>query len=115
MIQPHACLLAASACRDFTNTSLQDWWVTEFFLGKNGAGGGNKWVDGCFSDDVGGLPQEHEQAIARMGYTSEQTHALQVATQQTWQKAVDKLAAAGGYNWQCDPHRPSRLACHRLA
>ena len=36
--------------RDFTNTSLQDWWVDNFFMGKNGAGSGNKWVDGCFSD-----------------------------------------------------------------
>ena len=50
--------------------------------------------------DVGGLPQEHGQAIARMGYTKEQTNALQIATQKTWQKAVEKLAAAGGYNWQ---------------
>jgi hypothetical protein len=22
---------------DFTNTSLQDWWVENFFMGKNGA------------------------------------------------------------------------------
>ena len=85
---------------DFTNASLQRWWVDEFFMGKNGAGSGNKWVDGCFSDDVGGLPQEHEQAIARMGYTSDQTHTLQIATQKTWQKAVENLAGAGGYNWQ---------------
>ena len=35
-----------------------------------------------------------------MGYTQEQTHALQIATQKTWQRAVEKLAAAGGYNWQ---------------
>ena len=69
---------------DFTNRSLREWWVDNFFLGKNGAGGGNPWVDGCFSDDVDGLPQEHGQAIARMGYSSTQTHALQVATQQTW-------------------------------
>ena len=44
--------------------------------------------------DVGGLPQEHGQAILRMGYTEKQTNALQIATQKTWQKAVEKLAAA---------------------
>ena len=56
------------------------------------------WLRGV--QDVGGLPQEHGQAIMRMGYTEEQTNALQIATQKTWQKAVEKLAAAGGYNWQ---------------
>ena len=56
------------------------------------------WLRG--GQDVGGLPQEHGEAIARMGYTEEQTNALQIATQKTWQKAVEKLAAAGGYNWQ---------------
>ena len=35
-----------------------------------------------------------------MGYTAEESHALQVATQQTWQAAVERLTAAGGYNWQ---------------
>ena len=54
----------------------------------------------CGEQDVSGLPQEHGQAIMRMGYTEEQTKALQIATQKTWQKAVEKLAAAGGYNWQ---------------
>ena len=44
------CCLTKLVCRDFTNTSLQDWWVDNFFMGKNGAGSGNKWVDGCFSD-----------------------------------------------------------------
>ena len=86
---------------DFTNASLQEWWVDTFFMGKNGAGSGNQWVDGCFSDDVGGLPREHEQAVARMGYTAAQTNALQIAKQQTWQKAVEKLTKNGGYNWQC--------------
>ena len=56
--------------------------------------------------DVGGLPQEHGQAIARMGYTEEQTNTLQIATQKTWQKAVEKLAAAGGYNWQMFVRKP---------
>jgi hypothetical protein len=35
---------------DFRNTSLQDWWMDNLFMGKNGFGSGNKWVDGCFSD-----------------------------------------------------------------
>ena len=56
---------------------------------------------------MSGLPQEHGQAIMRMGYTEEQTKALQIATQKTWQKAVEKLAAAGGYNWQVS--LPARL------
>jgi hypothetical protein len=49
-----------------------------------------------------------------MGYTAGQINDLQIATQQTWQKAVEKLTASGGYNWQCvvlttpPPHPPLR-------
>ena len=45
-----------------------------------------------------------------MGYTQEQTHALQIATQTTWQRAVEKLATAGGYNWQMFVSRPGKQA-----
>ena len=70
--------------------------MNDFFLGKNGAGQNNPWVDGCFSDDVNGFPEEEGTAAARMGYTPDQINDLQIATQQTWQKAVEKLTASGG-------------------
>ena len=84
---------------DFTNESLQAWWVDNMFLGKN-AVGGSPYVDGCFSDDVDGFPREQESWLPQLGYSLEQLQALQVATQQTWQRAVEKLVSQGGYNWQ---------------
>jgi hypothetical protein len=63
---------------------------------------------------VNGFPEEEGTAAARMGYTADQINDLQIATQQTWQKAVEKLTASGGYNWQCvvlttpPPHPPLR-------
>lgn len=57
-------------------------------------------MDGCFSDDVGGLGDEHGQAVARMGYTHAQAQAVGVATRLTWQRAAEKLARSGGYNYQ---------------
>jgi len=83
---------------DFRNASLQEWWEKYFFLGKNGAA--NHWVDGCFSDDVEGIPHAHTNAITRMGYTQSEVLSIQEATQRTWQRAVEKLVGAGGYNWQ---------------
>ena len=47
--------------------------------GDAGAGGTHEWIDGCFSDDVDGFPQDESPAGARMGYTPEQTNALQVS------------------------------------
>lgn len=53
------------------------------------------YVDGSFSDDVGGLPEEHPNAAKNTNLTADQLVALQLATAQTHQKLVDALVAAG--------------------
>jgi hypothetical protein len=83
---------------DFRNVSLQSWWIDHFVLGQTGVN--SPFVDGFFTDDVGGLPQEHALAIARMGYTPTETEALHLATARTWQAAMVKMVAEGGYGWQ---------------
>eukprot|EP00041_Stephanoeca_diplocostata_P008139 m.117954 g.117954 ORF g.117954 m.117954 type:complete len:465 (+) comp17191_c0_seq14:210-1604(+) len=85
---------------DFRNESLQSWWVNNFILGINGVGSSGKWVDGVFSDDCGGLPQEHETAISRMGYSSSEIADIHFNTASTWQLAMNKLVENHGYAWQ---------------
>ena len=85
---------------DFTNPALREWWLANFFPLDTGAAAAARVVDGLWSDDSVGLPQEHAQAVARMGYTAQQVQALQDATQRTWQQAMDQLVARGGYDWQ---------------
>ena len=59
-----------------------------------------RYVDGTFSDDVGGLPEEHGAVMGRINMTGAQLQALQYATAVTHQKLVTALIAAGKYNWQ---------------
>eukprot|EP00912_Choanoflagellata_sp_UC4_P000213 UC4_evm3s135 len=57
-------------------------------------------VDGSFSDDVIGVPQEHEHIIERINMTAKQLKELQFATAKTHQKLVNSLIKAKKYNWQ---------------
>jgi len=57
-------------------------------------------VDGTFTDDVNGFPQEHESATARINMSHQQLAALQAATRVTHAKLVGELVKAGKYNWQ---------------
>lgn len=83
---------------DLTNESLQDWWVDNMFAGSMTDNEGI--VDGCFSDDDTGIGAEHVGVTDRTGLSREKIQALQLATQQVWQRALDKLVDAGGFNWQ---------------
>jgi hypothetical protein len=82
---------------NFTNSSLRSWWIKNILVG---GGANDADIDGSFSDDVIGFPAEQENWIPRLGYSPAQLHALQVATQETWQQAAVQLADNGGYNWQ---------------
>ena len=83
--------------RDFTNETLQSWWVDNMLVGALADSGA---VDGCFTDDVAGFGAEHAAVMERTGISVEKVHALQVATQQVWTRALQKLIDGGGYNWQ---------------
>ena len=57
-------------------------------------------VDGTFTDDVGGLPEEHGDVMKRIDMNPAQLKALQEATTATHNKLVPALVEAGKYNWQ---------------
>ena len=57
-------------------------------------------VDGTFTDDVTGLPNEHHQAQARIHMSGAELQALQVATNATHAHLVQELIAMGKFNWQ---------------
>ena len=57
-------------------------------------------VDSCFSDDYTGCCAEHAGVMKRTGISRDKAQALQVATQQVWTRALEKLIGKNGYNWQ---------------
>ncbi len=57
-------------------------------------------VDGTFTDDVGGVPQEHPKVAANTGMGPAEMTALQVATGRAHGDLVKALIEAGKFNWQ---------------
>jgi len=57
-------------------------------------------VDGTFTDDVGGLPEEHGAVMKRINMNNDQLAALRKATTDTHTRLVGELVKAGKYNWQ---------------
>lgn len=80
---------------DFTNPAAADYFVTSVVASLS-----DPAVDGTFTDDVGGLPQEHETVMKKINMDQPQLKALQAATAATHTKLVSALIAAGKYNWQ---------------
>ena len=60
-------------------------------------------VDGLFTDDVAGVPQEHASAVKNLGLSGAALLALQAATTATHTRLVTQLIAAGKFNWQAFP------------
>lgn len=58
------------------------------------------FVDGTFTDDVGGCCNEHPHAQANMRLADNEIVQLRDATTATHNKLVDALIKAGKYNWQ---------------
>jgi len=80
---------------DFTNPDAADYFVSSILKVLE-----DPAVDGTFTDDVSGVPEEHGQVQANINMTDAQLAALQNATQWTSQVLIEKLAAAGKWNWQ---------------
>ena len=57
-------------------------------------------VDGTFSDDVDGVPDEHPDVQARINMTDSQLSTLQWATSQASSDLISALVQVGKYNWQ---------------
>ena len=58
------------------------------------------YVDGTFTDDVGGLPEEHKNAQRNTNMSDAEIADLRAATAATHTKLVAALIEAGKYNWQ---------------
>merc|ERR1711865_736223 len=80
---------------DFTNPKAADYFISSVVASLD-----DPAVDGTFTDDVGGLPQEHVHAMSRINMTAPQLTALQDATTATHTRLVSELIKAGKYNWQ---------------
>merc|ERR1712232_1141080 len=79
---------------DFRNPDAAEYYVSSV-IGSLG-----DHLDGTFTDDVSGVPQEHPSAPAKMGLTSSEVAEIQAGTQRTSQRLIDALIEAGKYNWQ---------------
>jgi len=60
----------------------------------------NPYVDGSFSDDVEGLPEEHEDAIKAMRLTTAEVADIKQSTHDTNQNLITALITANKYLWQ---------------
>lgn len=57
-------------------------------------------MDGTFSDDVGGVPEEHPNAPKNTGLSDSDLAILRYATQEASQDLITNTVLAGKYNWQ---------------
>lgn len=65
--------------------------------GNSNSSDENKYVDGMFTDDTGGIGQEHVAVISAVDLTDHDISNLQLRTQQSWMKALSLLTSAGKY------------------
>lgn len=80
---------------DFRNASAAEYYISSVLNTVS-----HPAVDGTFTDDVTGLPAEHEMAPVNMNLTAQEVTDIQYATQATNQRLISALVAAGKYNWQ---------------
>jgi len=60
----------------------------------------NPYVDGVFTDDLMGIPVEHDNAPANMNLSASEVAEIQFATQSVSQRLIDQVIKLGKYNWQ---------------
>ena len=72
----------------------------DFFVNSVLAATSDPAVDGTYSDDVDGFPDEHGTAPALIGMSAADVGELQYWTQATHARLVVELVARGKYNWQ---------------
>jgi hypothetical protein len=85
----------ACVAGDHTNKAASEFFVSSVLSAVD-----HPAVDGTFTDDVTGLPNEHHAVTGRINMTQPQLRALQQATAAAHAKLVAGLIARGKYNWQ---------------
>jgi len=81
--------------QDFRNVD-----AAAYFVSSVAASVADPAVDGTFTDDVTGVPAEHEEVQKNTGMSDAEIAALQYATQQASQNLITTLTLAGKYNYQ---------------
>lgn len=81
---------------DFRNKQVQEYWVSHVAL----AAVDSDYVDGIFVDDPGGYGQEHPQVQSVVQLTDVDIAALQLGTQQAWNKALALMLPKKKYIYQ---------------
>jgi hypothetical protein len=74
--------------------------AAKYFISSVTASLASDAVDGTFTDDVDGVPDEHPDVQARIGMSDVQLAALQWATSEASSALISTLVLAGKYNWQ---------------
>ena len=87
--------LACLAYLDYRNPEAAAYFITSVLKSLD-----SPFVDGTFTDDVGGCCAEHVHAQANTRMSDAEIATLQAATAATHAKLVDALIQAGKYNWQ---------------
>ena len=80
---------------DYTNASAAQYFITSVIQSLN-----DPAVDGTFTDDVDGVPEEHGAVQAAINMTDAQLAQLQYATLATNMLLIESLVQAQKYNWQ---------------
>lgn len=80
---------------DFREPAAADYYIASVLRVTADAA-----IDGSFTDDVVGFPEEHDGAVAAMNLSAADVADIEYATQATFQRLLDALVAAGKYNWQ---------------
>jgi hypothetical protein len=83
---------------NFSHADTQAYFTDTVIFGPNGLG--NDAVDGCFTDDSGGLGEEHGYAALRMGIDQREAAALSQITVKTLRTAQERMVSDGKFNWQ---------------
>jgi hypothetical protein len=98
---------------DYTNASAAQYFITSIVNVLS-----DPAVDGTFTDDVDGVPEEHPAVQAAINMTDAQLAQLQYATLATNMLLIESLVPAQKYNWRevplsrtltPPPHRKVRL------
>ena len=84
---------------DYTNPAAANFFVSSVVESVS-----YPEVDGTFTDDVGGLPEEHGSVVTRINMTAAQLKTLRSATTSTHEALVAALLKAGKFNWQAFGH-----------
>ena len=93
--RPLVFLAPIARAGDYTNASAAQYFITSVAAVLS-----DPAVDGTFTDDVDGVPEEHGAVQAAINMTDGQLAQLQYATLATNMLLIESLVPMQKYNWQ---------------